>query len=462
MKRHLYVLIGCLMLALAFGPRVPVAGARAKATALATGNVSGVVVNGTHQNAYLAGQKVILQRTEGNSTQDVATTVTDGSGKFSFTNLASNASDLYAAYTKFQGGLFSSQAVKLGSGGTALQLTVYDTTNDDTALRVSVATLLVRQPRPVNGLMGIGEIVTLENTGTTAFVGTLTGDASKPMRLLRFATPPNASDLSLGIGFDGSQVVTTDKGFGSTATVPPGTTDFAFSIDIPYTGTVANLSFKPVYPASRIVVLVPLNMVVGGRDFVGQGEVASLGSHFQVFTVANISADKVATLRLTGLPRAGETSYLDARALMIFTLILALLALAALLFYLRRGNIGTALGIIPATRPEDANAVAAHVSLSAKIEAGEHQRLLHEALSLEREFSNHTLTEAEFRKRDRAVRQQLRDLMANERSTSGARPLEPGVPGTEQTASAAGEIGKQTESAAPGEAAPEQSTGGRR
>ncbi|HKW23120.1 MAG TPA: hypothetical protein VJO13_17175 [Ktedonobacterales bacterium] len=459
MKRRLFSILGCLTLVFAFVALAPVASTHAAAT----GSITGVVANGTHQNAHLAGQQVILQRTDGNSTQDIATTVTDGIGRFNFGNLPIDANAMYAAYTTFQGGQFSSQTVKLDSDTpAALRLTVYDTTNDDANLRVSVATLLVRQPRPVNGLIGIGEIVSIENTGVTAFVGTFTGDASKPMRLLRFATPPNASDLSLGIGFDGSQVVTTDKGFGSTATVPPGTTDFAFSIDIPYTGTAADLSFKPVYSATRVMVLVPLDMFVDGGDFAAQGVIESLGSRYQVFTVGNVAADKQDSLRLTGLPEAGEKSYLDARALMIFAIILALLALVALLLYLRRGNIAAALGLIPAAPSAGDGAVALLSNEADKFEAGEQQRLLNELLSLECAHADGKLTEAEFKQRDRAIRQQLRTILASERPKVETLTRTNNVAETEQAASAEHEPGEQTDDETREEAAPEQSSGGRR
>src|SRR5690242_12865214 len=179
MKRYLLPILGCLVLAFAFVSLAPAADAHTAATA----SITGVVVNGTHQNTHLAGQKVILQRTDGSSTSDIATAVTDGNGGFTFGNLPVDANVMYAAYTTFQRGLFSSQTVKLDSDTPAvLQLTVYDTTNDDANLRVSVATLLVHQPRSVNGLIGLGEIVTIENTGKTAFVGTPTGNASKPMQ----------------------------------------------------------------------------------------------------------------------------------------------------------------------------------------------------------------------------------------------------------------------------------------
>ncbi|HKT37467.1 MAG TPA: hypothetical protein VJR48_03790, partial [Ktedonobacterales bacterium] len=105
MKRRLFSILGCLVLAFvafAFVSFAPVAAAHA----VTTGSITGVVVNVTHQNAHLAGQKVILQRTDGN-------------GRFRFGNLPVDANDMYAAYTTFQDGLFSSQTVKLDSDAAA-------------------------------------------------------------------------------------------------------------------------------------------------------------------------------------------------------------------------------------------------------------------------------------------------------------------------------------------------------
>ena len=192
MKRRLIALslASCLAVACALALFAPVVGAQA-ATANDANTISGVVVNASQHDATVANQKVILQRTIGNNAQDIATTVSGADGRFSFSNVSGTSDDTFAVYTQFQGGMFPSATVSLStSDATALQLKVYDTTNDDANLRVTVATLLIRDPRPVNGLIGVSEVISIENIGTTAFVGTPTGDASKPMRLLRFAPSP--------------------------------------------------------------------------------------------------------------------------------------------------------------------------------------------------------------------------------------------------------------------------------
>ena len=456
MRRYLVIVAGCLLLAAALALSMPTVGAHASA---ASGTISGVVVNATHHIAAVANQKVTLQRGSGSATQDIATTVTGADGHFSFANIAGSPSDTYAVYTQFQGGMFPSAAVTLGSDGAkSLQLKVYDTTNDDAHLHVSVATLLVRQPHPVNGLLGVGEVISIENTGTTAFVGTPTGDANKPMRLLRFATPPNASNLSLGIGFSGSQIITTDKGFGATATVPPGTSDFAFAIDLPYMGTAADISYKAVYPTARVVMLVPPDVFVNGKDFEAQGLIDSLGTRYQLFTVANAAAGRQMSLQVTGLPKAGEQSNLDVRALTIFAAFLALLALLALGVYLRRGDIAPALGLSPASSRADDSQEASHTDGTADAGVEEHNRLLSELLIAERAHNAGTLSDGEYRQRDRELRRRLRELLAFTQVDSPTAGHSTGTgaldsSGTDATLEA---------DVASRDVAPEQSSGGRR
>jgi hypothetical protein len=284
------------------------------------------------------------------------------------------------------------------------------------------------------------------------------------MRLLRFATPPNASNLSLGIGFAGSQIITTDKGFGSTATVPPGTTEFAFGIDIPYTETATELSYKAVYPTARVVVLVPPDMFVNGKDFQAQGMIDSLGSRYQLYTVASAAAGKQISLELSGLPKAGETSNLSASALTILAAILALLALLALVLYLWRGDrLAAALGLVPRqTQVNSSRAPAstlASTGVSKDVGASERDQLLRELLALERGHTTGVVSDEDFRKHNRALRLRLREVLASEQAAS---PVAQGAHTSAEAALTPDAEAGLYNAATPQETAPEQSSGGHR
>ncbi len=187
---------------------VPVAAAHGSTNQDDVGMISGTLVNGTHGSAPVAGQSVTLQLTLGAQAQDLTTATTDAMGHFSFGSLATGAQYVYAVYTRYEGGLYSTSAIRL-NGNTTQQttLTIYEVTSSDASLSASNVILLVRQPRPENGLIGIGEFVTLKNTGNTAFVGSTAPANGLPMGLLRFALPSGAANLTPGLGFADAQVI---------------------------------------------------------------------------------------------------------------------------------------------------------------------------------------------------------------------------------------------------------------
>src|SRR5439155_24421110 len=85
-----------------------------------------------------------------------------------------------------------------------------------------------------HALITISESFYFENLSLTTYVGTLQANGSKP-NALRFSLPRNVRNLSLKSGFDGYQVLQVDSGFASDVALPPGTSQFAFSFQVPYT-----------------------------------------------------------------------------------------------------------------------------------------------------------------------------------------------------------------------------------
>jgi hypothetical protein len=402
---------------------MPVAGAHGLAAGADTGTIAGVLVDGTRSNAPLTGQQVTLQMTLGAQAQDLTTTTTDAQGRFSFSSLATDAGIVYAVYTRYQGGLYTTAPIRLDANfSQQATLTAYEATANDATLSVSSVMLLVRQPRPANGLIGVGEFVTLHNSGITAFVGTTSATAGAPMGLLRFALPAGATNLTPGVGFVGTQIVQIATGFGATATVPPGDTVFAFAFDMPYDDTQALLSYKAEYATATATVLVPTNMRAGGRDFSAQGSSQAFGTTYQIFQSSQVAQNDVRTLRLTGLLAAGQPSDLEFPALVALAVLLALLAALALGWYLRRGHLS--LGVI---LPTALLGVRPHLLPSTRGRGlDQHTSLLRELLALERDHEAGRLDDDAYRTRADLVRADLRGLMvAEEASVSTSMSLAP-------------------------------------
>jgi hypothetical protein len=406
------------------------------------GSISGTLVNGTHSNAGIGGQAVTLQVSALGKARDVASATTDGQGRFQFDALATDPSDTYAVYTHYQSGLYSSNPLTLDA--TASQqttLTAYDATTSDAALRVTSVTVLVRQPRPLNGLIGLGEFVSFHNSGNTAYVGSTAPANGLPMGLLRFALPSGASNVVPGMGFVGTQILQVSTGFGATATVPPGDSEFAFAYDMPYDGAQSLFTYKAEYPTDQVNVLVPPNMQVDHRDYSARGQTQAFGGQYQVVQATNLQGNATATLRLSGLPAAGQPSELSFLALMGLTAGLALLFALLVWLYVRRGALARVLRLVPEEAFADTPALA-------ETHAGERQVLLRELLRLEREHAHGKLDEATYHLREREVRAALRALLAEEGASRAATPAS--NPSSSTAATATSEV--TAEETAPSEA----------
>lgn len=413
-----------MLLALTLGVGAsPALAAGATGAAGSAGVIAGVAENGTHGNAPVAGQQVTLQLTIGTSAQDIASATTDAQGRFSFTGIDVSESSLlggsYAVYTRFQGGVFSSGAINLSVNQTqTVTLMVYDATQDSANLSVSVATVLVREPDITHGLVGIGEFITVRNSGMTAFVGSFPANGANGAMpsLLRFSLPASAQNVTTGVGFFNTSAIQIDSGFAAAATVPPGQTQFAFAYDLPYTGTTLTIPFKAEYPTAQVVTLVSPNMLVRATSGVSaQGIVTAFGAHYQVYTANNVAADGQVSVNLYDLPQPGEPQDLNSGHLL--WLGVALLALLALLLalYVWRGALAAALGLIPAATTDAGLSVAATGAVAAEDgRAAERERLLRQLLALERSRASGAISEAQFKRDDAALRGRLRALLAGD------------------------------------------------
>lgn len=417
LARRVALLIAFVALAwLAFGAGSP------RALADGSGTITGVVQNRTHGNVIVAGQQVVLQLMLGSTTKDVATTTADAQGRFSFTGLdGATLGGSYAVYTRYQGGVFSAGPYDLGANpAQTVTLTVYDATQDSSNLSVSMVSILVRQPDAKHGIVGVGEFLTIHNSGTTAFVGALPSSASGAAMpsLLRFSLPANAVNVTTGVGFFNTEVISVGTGFGAAATVPPGQTEFAFAYDLPYTGTTLSIPYKAEYPTTQVVALVPPTLLVRSASGVtAQGIVSTFGSRYQVYTANDVAHDANLSVNLYDLPQPGERQDLNTTALLWLTGgIVALLALL-LALYLWRGSLAVTLGLIPATAPAvDAQAE----RVGAVDSADERDHLLRALLACEQRRARGVISEEQFKQEDASLRERLRALLLEEQSEASA------------------------------------------
>jgi hypothetical protein len=415
MRRNLARALGALAL-LAAVVFVAGLGHTARAATRAEATISGVVVNGTRDNAPIANQQVTLQDVSGDTPRAIALASSDASGRFSFERIADTGAAIYRVTASFQGGFFVSAPLPLAQiPSSGVTLSVYDVTHSAANLRILSATALFREPRPVNGLIGVAELFTFQNESATAFVGTTDPVDGQPMGLLRFALPAGATNITLGKGFDGAQAAQVPAGFGANATVPPGQTQFAFVFDLPYAGTSYTFPLKVVYPAEKLTALVPQDITVQPVDFSDKGPLTTAGSQYHLLEHGALDAGAQAQLRLDALPPPGVTPTLDARLLTIFAGLLALLLALLAGLYIRRGDLAAVLGLAP-------GAVTRRRATSRAAAPQEEERtaLLRQLLALEQARAKGKLDVEAYRREEAATRDKLKALLIQSDAVSAS------------------------------------------
>jgi hypothetical protein len=382
-------------------------GRSVRAATRADVTISGVVVNGAHDNAPLAGQQVTLQDVSGDAPRDIALTTSDATGRFSFEHINDTGAAIYRVTTSFQEGYFTSAVLPLAQiPSSGVTLSVYDVTHSAANLRVLSATALFREPRPANGLIGVAELFTFQNESATAFVGTTDPVDGQPMGLLRFALPAGATNITLGKGFDGAQAVQVPTGFGANATIPPGQTQFAFVFDLPYSGTSYTFPLKVVYPAEKLTALIPQDIAVQSGDFDDKGPITTAGSQYRLLEHGALDAGAQAQLRLDALPPPGTSPTLDARLLTTFALLLAVLLALLVGLYIRRGDLAAVFGLATVT-------VMRRGAKSRVVSLREEERtaLLRQLLALEQARAKGKLGAEAYRREEAATRDKLKALL---------------------------------------------------
>ena len=298
--------------------------------ATGTGRIYGQLLDGTKRNAPVVGQSVTLQMAQGDNARDLTRVATDAHGMFTFSGLNTDKTINYALYTLYQGAQYYTDLIDLSTKPVQqINLTVYDATTNIANIAIVQANVLIDKADAQNGLITISENFFFENLGLTTYVGTLQANGSKP-NALRFSLPNNARNLSLRAGFDGYQVIQVDPGFASDATLPPGTSQFAFSFQVPYTTPNYDFSYTAVYPTVDLSLLVPLNFHAISAGMDSQGLINANQHTYQQFKAQKLLAGDQIHIQLEGLPvpqSAPSPSPLNQNTLWIIVALLLMLAI---------------------------------------------------------------------------------------------------------------------------------------
>jgi len=292
-------LVVALLLVLALPSMSGVAHAASRAS---TGHISGQLLNGTHKNAPVANQSVTLQMAQGNSARDLVTITTDAQGHYAFSSLESDSSVQYAVYTLYQGAQYFTDLIDLSKNSNQqANLTIYDATSDASHIAVVQASILLDKPNQQTGMLTVSEDYVFANLSSTTYVGKVDATHGKP-NALSFPLPTGARFLSLDTGFNGYTGTQVNTGFASNAAVPPGTSEFSFSFQVPYSGNSYNFTYKTIYRTASLSVLTPTDFSVTPQGLTAQGPTNTSTGTYLSFQAQTVAANSTVGMQLGGLP----------------------------------------------------------------------------------------------------------------------------------------------------------------
>lgn len=275
-----------------------------KVHAASTGVIEGRVVNAS-QNKPLPNAMVKLFSAKGQSEQPRRTTKTNQDGFFRFSGLPTGGSYTYLAATLYDGVQYNTPQIHITQDDpnqdTAIR--VYGTTKNDSAIRVTQASMTVLATDKKTQSVLVLETYNISNPTNRTFTPTTNGPKGQ-MGLLKFSLPSNSYDLQAIGELSSRQVIQVDKGFATDLPVRPGSNPVTFTYSVPYrdeNGTLP-ISLDMAYPTASFRLLVPDN---GPR--VQSGDMTALqttqigGVTYNVFGTQGKSVGHV-SMTLSNLP----------------------------------------------------------------------------------------------------------------------------------------------------------------
>lgn len=322
------------------------------------------------------------------------TMTSDVGGRFVIDQLDPSPTIIYAVHAPYQKANYYSDLVTFAHGDltVTMPITVYETTVDAGALSVEQMHLFFEF---TPGHVTAGQLFILTNSGDRAYLG---ADGMS----VRFALPPDATNVSFDDGAPGSRYQLVAGGFADTEAVPPGVgaAEILVSFDLPYDGKKLDLDLTAAYPVKNVNVLVPEGGVkLTSAQLAAAGSRDTQNGTMLNFVGGGLAAGQAFALQLSGTPNLEAAGGLSAGTsgaspLLVASAILLLIAAGIVAFvWLRQQR--------AAVEPEEEG-----VDVYARRE-----ELLDAMAALDDDFEAGQIPEADYRRQRQELKAELVELM---------------------------------------------------
>jgi hypothetical protein len=260
--------------------------------------VVGQVTNGTPDSSLPADLPVALHVFSGIEETETLTTTLAADGSFRFGGLALGEGMTFVVRVVYQDVAYLSDlgTFEPGQRELALPVTVYETTEDRSAIQVTQLHVFVSAS---GEHLQIGEYYLISNMGERTYVGTKAPEAGR-RATLSFTLPEGAEGLRFDSSGLGERYLERERGFADTAPVPPGiaSSEVLFEYQIPYRegAQVARVLDLPV--ASVVLVHLDEGIALEGEGITPAEPLDTQMGRALSYTAGPLAAGDVLAFRL--------------------------------------------------------------------------------------------------------------------------------------------------------------------
>ena len=269
-----------------------------------TTDVHGQVVNGTDGAEIPDDLNVLMLITAADGRlAGTGQAEPDAQGRFVFEDVQIEEGGSYTVSVNHRGVFYG---VSLDAGGLAgdLLLTVFETTQDASIIHVERQVMVVAALDKNDRLVSVLEFVSFVNPTDRTLVPDLT--KVDPISFLRFALPPNASELTVESDLPSGDIVSIGTGFALTSPVVPGAHSLNFSYSFPYQDET--VAYRQSLPQGADLFQVWVPESIPGLAVPGLANIDPInvqGTTYRAYGGRDFAPGQGLQLEITGLPQPG-------------------------------------------------------------------------------------------------------------------------------------------------------------
>ena len=279
------------------------------------GEIWGNIYNGSADSSLVADMDVQLLVYRGHALNDDSSYVkkTNTRGKYWLTNLPVDSSFIYYPSVNYHDIIYYGNGVRITNNQFRVQsdVVVYDTTSEKKNIFVPMEHLFLTQQ---GEKILVKEIFLFQNQGNKTYLGQK-ANSDNVHYVLEFPLPSGSENLEILSSEAQNSVTVENNTIYETDLLPPGSRQFSYQLQVPYSGNKWQYVRPVIYPTGGVNVFVSdPNLTIEGPGVMPMGDFQIKGKTFQYFSVKNLMPGMQLELTLINLP--GKT--IDIKWIILF------------------------------------------------------------------------------------------------------------------------------------------------